>query len=109
MAAPPLPSNGNGADAGDGLPAGSREPVLVAIAATAPLLVDVDGLARLLGVSRRTVERMDAAAALGVEPVYLAGREGKRIKRYAVHGPRGVQAWIDAGCPDRAAWRRARS
>ena len=65
-----------------------------------PLALSAADLARTLGVSLRHVRRMDSAGHLP-KPVRLG-----RAVRWALHGPGGIQAWLAAGCPDRATWQR---
>jgi predicted DNA-binding transcriptional regulator AlpA len=66
----------------------------------APALITAAALARLLGVSLATLERMKARAELP-DPIVLSakchrGREGE------------VRAWIDGGCPPRKEWETRR-
>ncbi len=61
-----------------------------------PLAVASRELARLLGVSVRHVERMDASGRLP-----RALRLG-RAKRWSLQE---IRAWLAAGCPGRGAWR----
>jgi len=58
--------------------------------ATAPLLLDIDEVARLLSVSRTSVKRMRSERAMP-EPVRVRG--GLRWRRV------DIEEWIDAGCP----------
>ena len=60
-----------------------------------PLVVNSTGLARLLGVSKASVERLHAGAQLP-RPVRLG-----RCVRWPVAE---IQAWLAAGGPDRKTW-----
>ena len=62
-----------------------------------PLAIDAIRLARLLHVSLRHIRRMDSRGALP-----KAVRLG-RAKRWAMDGPNGIRAWMEAGCPERKA------
>ncbi|OWY70398.1 hypothetical protein B7486_16550 [cyanobacterium TDX16] len=62
---------------------------------TALLAVSTKRLAELLDMSPRSVDRMDAAGQLPT-PIYCGSS-----KRFILDGPRGVRAWLEAGCPKR--------
>ena len=64
-----------------------------------PLLVDADGLAVLLGVSRRTVRRQDDG---GMIPAAIMIGSCKRWSRAE------IEAWLHAGAPDRRQWNAMR-
>ena len=61
-----------------------------------PVLIDVLAVAAMLGVSRNSVWKLQAAGRLGPRPVRL-GRctRWRRLE---------VLAWIDADCPSRDQW-----
>lgn len=63
------------------------------------LLIDIRQLAALLSRSVGSLERDQAAGRLPA-PVYVGG--SKRWRRAE------VEAWVAAGCPDRARWEEAR-
>jgi hypothetical protein len=63
-----------------------------------PLLWSLNDLARALGVSRRTAERLEATGAIG--PVRITLRGGRAVKFLADE----CQAWIAARCPPRDQW-----
>jgi predicted DNA-binding transcriptional regulator AlpA len=62
---------------------------------TGPLLIDADEVARRLGVSTRTVWRLNSARKLP-RPVTLG-----RSKKWR---PEEIGRWVAAGCPPRSAW-----
>ena len=64
-----------------------------------PLCVDADGLAVLLGVSRRTVRRQDDGGKI---PVAIMIGSCKRWSRAE------IEAWLHAGAPDRRQWNAMR-
>lgn len=63
------------------------------------LAVSAQQLARMLGLSLRTVRTMDAAGKLP-RPVRFNGH----AVRWVLDGPKGIQAWLTAGAPDRTAF-----
>ena len=64
-----------------------------------PLLVDAQQLALMIGLSLRTIRRMDAAGRLP-RPVRIGNCTRWRVSE--------IRAWSEAGCPDRAAWEQQR-
>lgn len=60
-------------------------------------LLDVDAVAKLLGVSARHVWKMNRNGRLGPTPVHLGRRALWRRDE--------LLAWVDVGCPSRAKWR----
>lgn len=63
------------------------------------LLFDAAGLAQALDVSKRHVERLDAAGRCP-KPVRIG-----RAKRWS---RAEIETWIAAGCPDRRTWQSQR-
>jgi predicted DNA-binding transcriptional regulator AlpA len=63
------------------------------------LLVDIKGLARMLGRSERALWRDQSAGRLP-RPVALGGMTKWRVAE--------IREWVEAGCPDRAAWEASR-
>lgn len=61
-----------------------------------PLLVDAKTAARLCGIGTSTFWRWDGAGRIP-RPVRLGGTTRWRLAE--------LEAWIEAGCPDRAAWK----
>jgi predicted DNA-binding transcriptional regulator AlpA len=61
-----------------------------------PLLVDADGVAAMLGVSRRTVYSMQSSGELGPMALTVGGRKLWRTAE--------LTAWVAAGCPHREVW-----
>lgn len=61
-----------------------------------PLMVDVRGVAALLGVSARHVQGLDYSGRLGPMPVKLG-----RSARWSVQE---IRDWISGGCLPRAQW-----
>ncbi len=74
----------------------AHSPPAGAPAGTDPLLIDISQLARLLGVSKPTVERLKAAGKLPRHVIVSAGCHRWRRAE--------VEAWVRAGCPDAATW-----
>ena len=64
--------------------------------AVTPLLVSADGVAAMLGVSRRTVYSMHSTGELGPMPLTVGGRKLWRVAE--------LNAWVAAGCPRREVW-----
>jgi len=64
--------------------------------AVTPLLVDANGVAALLGVSRRTVYSMQSTGELGPMALTVGGRKLWRTAE--------LSAWVAAGCPRREVW-----
>ena len=65
-----------------------------------PLAVDAKVLAKMLGISVRTVRSMDCAGKLP-RPVKLNGRS---VRWPVVE----IEAWLAAGAPDRNQWEAIR-
>lgn len=65
-----------------------------------PLAVDAKTLARMLCCSVRHIERQDAAGKLPA-PVRIG-----RSKRWRAAE---IDAWLQAGCPDRHAWEAVKA
>lgn len=63
---------------------------LNAVPVRQPLLITVDELATLLGISVRSVWRLHSAHRIP-EPVRLAGNVRWRLSE--------VRGWVDSGCP----------
>lgn len=61
-----------------------------------PLLLDADGVAVLLGVSRRTVYSMQSTGELGPMALTVGGRKLWRTAE--------LSAWVAHGCPRREMW-----
>jgi predicted DNA-binding transcriptional regulator AlpA len=61
-----------------------------------PLLVDADGVAVMLGVSRRTVYSMQSTGELGPMALAVGGRKLWRTAE--------LTAWVADGCPHRELW-----
>lgn len=61
-----------------------------------PLMIDVRGVAALLGVSARHVQGLDYSGRLGPMPVKLG-----RSARWSIEE---VREWVRAGCPTRPKW-----
>lgn len=61
-----------------------------------PLMVDIVGVARLLGISRRHAQALDSSGRLGPTPIKLG-----RSARWDVAS---IREWVAAGCPIRAKW-----
>ena len=61
-----------------------------------PLLVDADGVAAMLHVSRRTVYGMQSTGELGPMALTVGGRKLWRTAE--------LSAWVAAGCPRREVW-----
>lgn len=62
---------------------------------TTALCIDARGVAVLLGISLRTVQRMNDAGKLP-EPVAFGALKRWRIEE--------LEAWLRAGCPPRKSW-----
>jgi predicted DNA-binding transcriptional regulator AlpA len=62
------------------------------------LLTDAAGVGRLVGLSARSVRRMSSAGRLP-RPVRCGGAVRWRVRE--------IEAWVEAGCPDRKAWESA--
>jgi excisionase family DNA binding protein len=67
----------------------------------AGLLLDVEEVATLTGISRSTLLKWDAAAMMPA-PLRPGNKRIVRWRRAEILG------WIEAGCPARAAWERIR-
>ncbi len=65
-----------------------------------PLAVDAITAGGMLGISRSQFFKLHASGRVP-SPVYL----GTRAPRWRVAE---IRAWLDAGCPDRAAWEKQR-
>ena len=59
------------------------------------LAVDAAGLARMLGVGKRSIDTYNAAGLIPA-PFRLAGRVLWNVQE--------IRWWLDAGSPDRASW-----
>jgi prophage regulatory protein len=64
------------------------------------IAVDAQRLAELLGLSLRTIRRLDSSGKLP-RPLRIGGAVRWRLSE--------VNRWVDAGCPDRAEWERRRA
>lgn len=69
------------------------------VRAPEPEAVSLRTLAAMIDISERSAERLRSSGRLGVPPITI----GSRV-RYPLNGPRGVRAWIAAGCPGRDEW-----
>ncbi len=65
-----------------------------------PLAVSSPGAAQIVGISDRQWGWLDEAE-LVPEPVRIG-----QCKRWVIDGPGGLRAWLAAGCPARARWKR---
>lgn len=63
------------------------------------MLIDARELAGLLGLSLRSVRRLDCAGKLP-QPVRIGSAVRWRVQE--------VVAWLEADCPDRAQWETLR-
>ena|SRR5438445_4308597 len=61
-----------------------------------PLLIDFDGLAALLSISRPHLERLESAGAIGPARIKLGRSVRFRLEE--------VRDWIRCGCPRRVEW-----
>ena len=61
-----------------------------------PALLDTEGAADLLGVSRRYLQQMDRSGRLGPQSI--------RLGRCARWSRAELEAWAAAGCPPRREW-----
>lgn len=59
------------------------------------LVIGTRGVARMLNVSQRHVERLDASQLIP-KPVWIG-----RAKRWRLSD---IERWLERGCPDRVAW-----
>ncbi len=66
----------------------------------APLLVDANGVAAMLNVSRRTVYSMQSTGELGPMALSVGGRKLWRTEE--------LTRWVLAGCPHREKWQMLR-
>ena len=57
--------------------------------------IDAKGLAEMLGLSVRTIRRLDCSAKLP-RPVHIGGAVRWNVPE--------IEAWLAAGCPDREKW-----
>ncbi len=64
--------------------------------ALTPLLTDADGVAVMLGVSRRTVYKMQSTGELGPKALTVGGCKLWRTAE--------LSAWVAAGCPQQEVW-----
>jgi predicted DNA-binding transcriptional regulator AlpA len=64
---------------------------------TAPLVYDTVGLGQALGLSDRTVRRLDAAGKIP-RALRVGGSKRWRLDE--------IRDWLAAGCPDRARWEQ---
>ena len=65
------------------------------MAGNGTIAVDAVGLAELLGLSVRTIRRLDACGKVP-QPVKIGGAVRWRREE--------IDAWLAAGCPDRDKW-----
>jgi len=63
------------------------------------LLIDIKGVAVMLGRSPRSIYRDDTAGRMP-KPIKLGGSKKWRAAE--------LLEWIDAGCPDRRKWEKTR-
>jgi prophage regulatory protein len=90
----PLPSaNGHAAPA-PRQPATMTEPPAKPVT---PLLVSHDRAAELVGISPASWHRLIARGEVGPVPIKLGGRVLWQVA--------SLEAWVAAGCPDRAEWQ----
>ena len=73
----------------------SKEGKITSVALS-PLLTGADGVAVMLGVSRRTVYSMQSSGELGPMALTVGGRKLWRTAE--------LTAWVAAGCPRREIW-----
>jgi predicted DNA-binding transcriptional regulator AlpA len=66
----------------------------------APLCVDAEGLAAMLGLGLRTIRTHDRAGKLPA-PVRIGGRVLWRTEE--------IRDWLNAGAPDRKTWEARRA
>ncbi len=66
-----------------------------------PGLLTKADLCRFLSWSESSLRRLRRSGRFGPEPLVFGGR----LKRFS---KAEVQAWIEAGCPDRRVWARLR-
>lgn len=69
--------------------------------AAVPLLVKPADAARLLGMSRSTLDKLEASGQIGPKPV----RFGSKV----LWSPAELRKWIEAGCPGRVEWTARRN
>ena len=67
--------------------------------AASPLVVDAMSLASMLGVSLRHIRRLDSSGR--IPSAVCIGR----AKRWII---REIEAWVEAGSPDRCTWTTIR-
>jgi predicted DNA-binding transcriptional regulator AlpA len=65
-----------------------------------PLLVGLDEVARLLGISTATAERMKAAGKLPRHVVLSSGCHRWHLEE--------IKMWVSSGCPTRPSWEARR-
>ncbi len=63
------------------------------------IALDAKRLAEVLGLSVRTIRRLDSAGKLP-RPVHIGGAVRWRLEE--------INAWLAAGCPDRQQWESTR-
>lgn|GEM_PF-1927772 len=61
-----------------------------------PLLVVPEVAAKLLGMGRSTLDKLEASGAIGPKPIRLGGK--------VLWSPAELRRWIEAGAPGRVAW-----
>lgn len=69
--------------------------------AAEPLLVKPAEAARLLGMSRSTLDKLEASGVIGPKPV----RFGAKV----LWSPAKLREWIEADCPGRVEWTARRN
>ena len=64
--------------------------------AAEPLLVKPADAARLLGMSRSTLDKLEASGVIGPRPIRFGGKVLWSLTE--------LRKWIEAGCPGRVEW-----
>ena len=65
-----------------------------------PILLDVKGVANMLGVSTNSVRNYDVEGRIGPMAIKLG-----RLKKWKKEE---IEKWVEAGCPGRARWQSRR-
>ena len=89
---------GNGPDDGATAPANERRLTHPSLPSLLPFLVDIQGTAQLLGVSRAFIEKLDLSGRLG--PV------AKRLGRRRLWVVEELRRWVETEMPRRDEWER---